>query len=810
MISSLDLNSILRRVSRRRSYYLSIIGMLGLCAGWLGVVAALFYNSYLAPLPVHDSGNVVGVYSKLPGNGVSYPNFIDYKERSETIDFMSAYVRDYHLIWNRKDALSELKSIFVSDDFFSALQPRTAIGSFFSKESFLNSGKTSVVVISHRLWVTEFEKNEHVLGQAMTLNGRVFTIVGVASREFTGIKRSFKTDAWIPVINMEISLPNYLLHGRGSEYFNVIGRLARDVDLNSANLEMNIIAKNVELDYPDFAYNLNPTLEVLVQSRVKVHFGGSSLHQFYIIMGVSVIVLLIAISNYLNLLIGDLINRTEELAIRISVGGSIKQVFALVIYENFLLLLLSMGAGVGFYFLMGKIYTVNYGFDLQHNPWVLVSYFLVIFLLVLFCFLLVSFIYINKISSFNISSNSRVGGRVSLSQKLLLLFQIGMTVSLLLVSTVSIRALRELWSLDPGYDKSNLILASVNVKSMSWNGEKSRNYYTNIINHLERNVIVQKAGLASVTPMSGSGWTNVVVDGLESGGSAGKIEYFVNQIRVSKEYSDVIGLKLLKGRFFTESNDFLERPYDSPAPFPILIDRRFAELYFGTIDCVNEIVYKGKNRRSVVIVGVVENVIIYWNGESRPTLYIPITDYFVQNQFIAIYVKIRKDMVTPPKAIEDSLREFNNEVPIRFVSSIEEHLSRQFSDMKMVSVVTGSLSALALIVSFVGILAVFRADVMKNIRQLGIKMALGASEGFLIKEYILRVLKYFIVSSAGSLIFLYCVNPFISKHLYGAELFNLFNLLLVLAIVLISSIVAALVPLIVVLKANPLLNIREC
>ena len=333
----------------------TLVAVLSLALG-IGANAAIFSLAdaeLLRPLPVPDPSEVVTIATSSPddrGSGVSYPNYRDLRAASRSFDGLVAYRRQTLATFARTRAETRraVMGMLVSDDFFDVLGVQPALGRrFFAAEGEV-PGRDAVVVLGHDFWATTLSANPAVLGRTVLINGIEFTVVGVASRSFTGMDES--VPAFFAPIMMAERLSGgreRLVEDRGSRVFAVKGRLKPGVARRTAQAELATLWIALGRQYP----NANRNLDIKVRSQLQERLheeGPVTAIVLAMMMALAGVVLLIACANVASLMLGRNRARARGIAVRLALGVSRVRLLRQLLIESLVLALSGGALGLGF------------------------------------------------------------------------------------------------------------------------------------------------------------------------------------------------------------------------------------------------------------------------------------------------------------------------------------------------------------------------------------------------------------------------------------------------------------------------------
>lgn len=786
----------LRNAALKRTKSSAVIAItLSLCLGWLISVYSLFESTFYRELPVEDPDRVVRVLSEATNGAFSYLNAVDYIKESQSFESLSAYLHFTELIWHRDEETTVLNSSFVSENFFETLAQTMHLGSDLSE------GSEDVAIISHTLWKTQFGAKQDTIGESVILNGKPLTVVGVAPETFLGIRKGRETDIWIPVSNLKIALPGYFTSNRGHIGFRLIGRLKEGISTNQAEQELETIAQNMEVLYPNHAYNIPKLIRISSESKYLKNSRPERHRLYLLILIVSIALLTIACCNICNVLISGILERQAEFTIRLSLGAPPTSIFRLLFWENLMLVLAGGLGGVVLLVFFLRFGTPLIGLDQvtpNYNAFILLS---LLLLLIVLVFTTVSLPYSRNKDLVSSVKRSITGAPKSKTKRALLLMQVALSSALLIYSLFSVQSLRNAWALNPGHATENIVLARLYLKATGWKADEAWAYYWNLKEHLESLPEVEVIGIGGSLPLSGTGRVEISTENVNQD-SNGKI--FANQTRIGPDFFEAMGVHLLQGECTNRNDHFqTELPKHHSGPLPIVINKSFAQHFFPSEDPINKIIYKGHYRRDLLIKGVVSDFKTELHTPPQPGFFIPYDYNATKNRFLVWHIKTTNNRPETIKRIQDTISSFNDTIPIIQFGTIEDHLKHEFESIRAGSTTSSGLAIIGVFLSALGIWAMLRTEIDSRKREIAIRMALGCKIWklfTLLSKDVARTIS--IGVGTGIILAIFAVH-YSQGVLFQADPLNVLIYTLALALIAITTLLSAAGPMFKLAQGSP-------
>ena len=805
-----DLRYAYRQMMKSPGFAAVAIITLALGIGANTAVFSVIDAVMLRPLPYSHPERLISAQSASSKNpnasSLSYPDFFDWRTQNRTLDHLVSY-HDNSFTLTGVARPVHVDGEIVSWDLLPTLGVNPELGRGFTADE--EKQGTKVVLISHALWVEQFAADKSILGHTIKLSGDLYTVIGVMPPSFRFPVTAPQNGVWTTLaVDDDPADTKPLTTVRGAHFLSSIGRMKPGVTVAQADQDLKHIAGNLAKQYPD-SNSRHDSARVETELAALI---GDTRTALTVVLGAVALVLLIACANIANLLLARMRERQREIAMRAALGAGRKRIIRQLLVESLALSTVGGLAGCALAYaatpavlaLIGDSVprAANAGVDLR-----------VLWFATFLSFaagLVFGVVPAITASRTELVNSLKEGGRTETSHRewlrsSLVVAQVALGLVLTAGAGLLVTSFLHLLRTGPGFNPDHLLTFFFELPDAQYK-HKRPEFYRDYFEKLRALPGVQSAGGVLVLPMTNDR-VIITFEDLEHPVPEAQ-QPFADLTPVSPGYFGVMQIPLLEGRDFSERDDM-------SSPQTMIVNQAFAQRFFPGEDVIGKKLKPGAGNGAPggapwrEIVGVVGNVrLSATQRETLPAMYLPAAQ---MDTWCCLYSVVRTSV--EPRSLEPAVRHLvsslDANVPVTQVHTMQELMFSELSQPRFAMVLLGSFAGLAIVLTVVGLYGVMMYSVTRRTREIGVRMALGAQRGAVLKMVLRDAVILLAVGIAVGLAASLISASVLSSMLYGTGSRNPLVLILVCIGVAFAGLVAAYVPAFRAASIEPMQALRS-
>ena len=809
-----DISYALRMMRKNLGSSIAIVLSLAIGIGANTAIFSVIDALLLHPLPYPQPERLAAIWLHSPGIGIfrDWPSpgeYIDVQNENHSFDQMAlAQSRNATLLG--RDQPERVSIMRTQSSLLSMLGAKARLGHLLLPEDD-RPGKPPVAVLTDGMWKRLFSSDPNIIGKAMTLNGTQYTIVGVLRPEFLLNNEVMPSEA--PMDNMDVVLPLPLgpdaAQRRGDENYNIMVHLKPGATVQQAQDDLNAIAGRIrDKDKRDVTFGMHI---IGLQDQVV----GDVRRWLLVLLGSVAVVLLIACANVANLLLTRVSGRAKEVAIRTALGARWQRLVRQLLTESVLLSLLGGAAG-----LIIAAWSIHVAHTIKPGNIPRMNEIGISGTALLFTFgvSLVTGILFGLAPAWraikvDLNTTLKAGGRggqgdtglrVARHQLrgLLVVSEIALSLILLVGAGLLIRSLARLQNVQPGFTTNNILTLEVAVAGPNYSPRKDAaviGFYRQIEDRISHLPGVAAVGEVSVLPLTGTvGWGGINVEGYNP--PPGQ-ELQVDLRIASSDYFRTMQIPLRQGRFFEDHDE-------STAPQVVIIDEKFAQRFWPHESAIGKHLWFDPKKPFTIagVVGIVKQDSLA-SDEGKVVVYFTNLQQPANGMFVA--VRTSSDAAALAPSVVREIHAVEPAAPVYNVQTMRDIFQHSLARPRFASTLLGAFAIFALILAAVGVFGVLAYLVSQNTRDIGLRMALGAQPGHIVKLVVSQgmqlALAGIVVGIAGAA----ALTQLMNSLLFQVRATDMLTFSSVVAILGLTALAATVIPAQRAIRVDPNVTLRE-
>jgi predicted permease len=746
-----DLRYAIRQLRKAPGFTFAAVLTLAVAIGANAVVFGALDALILRPLDVPRAQNLYSLGHENDAFGYeSYLNYVDLRDRNRTFDSLAAD----NIMGAGVDTGSGPERAWgyeASGNFFDALELQPYLGRFFHASDEHGPNSAPYLVLTYTYWQNHFKGNPSVVGRTVLINKHPFAIIGVAAPGFVGTFTAFSGDFFVPIVNQEQVEGYSLLNARGNQWISeVIGRLKPGVTPAQAAADLDSIQLELEKSYPK---DVSHVAFLLQRPGLADVFGGALKAFLAGLMLLAGLILLAACANLGTLFAARAADRSREVALRLALGSSRRRILRGLFSEAVSISI--VGGGLGLWVSVMLLRGLSTWRPFPEFPLnVPVTPGPHVYLMALLLALVSGFLFgavpvrqVLRTSPYEViklGSNPSVGRRIT-ARDLLLASQIAICAVLVTSSLVAVRGLARSLHSDFGVEPHNALLVDTDPATAGYTGDEIPAVQKRLIDELQTIPGVTSVGLVGPDPPLHMGWmsTNVFTDqttDLRASNAAAEVVVY----QITAEYLQAAGTTLLAGRNLTWHDD-------KNAPRVAVVNREFARKVFGSETNALGGYFKRRDGTRIQVVGIAEDGKYTANVAESPrsAMFLSILQFPSNDSWLVL--RSSRDPQQLGAAVRAKFRDVDKGLPA-FIQTWDSEMNGALFASRMAALSLGVLGAMGAMLSITGIFGMAAYSVSKRLRELGIRVALGAQRKEVLRAALGRAFKLLAFGSTAGLL----------------------------------------------------------
>ncbi|HEX4949740.1 MAG TPA: ABC transporter permease [Blastocatellia bacterium] len=797
-----DLHYGVRMLRKQPGFSLIAILTLALGIGANTAIFSIVSAVLLRPFAYQEPERLVNVKERGEGGGTgfspSYPNFVDWRAQNTALTSIAAVRGNESFNFTGTGEPERLQGRIVSSEFLSTLGIKPLMGRDFLPEED-RAGAAPTVILSYGFWQRRFGNDPNIIGKQLTLNLQSYTVVGVTPAHF---QYGADADVMVP-----FGLSTERFKNRGSDPgTDVVARLKPNVSLQQAEADLNLIAARLEQQYPATNKGRRVLLTPLHESVV-----GNVRQPLLILLGAVGLVLLIACANVANLLLVRASARQKEMAVRMALGASRATLVRQLLTESLLLAALGAALGILLAFWGTSLIAAQLPDGIPRLQEARVDAPVLLFTLMvsLLTGLLFGLFPALQASRPNLTEGLKEGERGSSGPRqrlrsVLVVAEVALTLMLLVGAGLLIQSFRRVLEVDPGFNANNLLTMQVSINNPD--GQQVANFIAQLQQNIRALPGVTSVAVSNGIPFGSTNFPPFLIEGRpETDQKPSGLRY-----HVSPAYFQTMGIELLKGRLFTTE--------DTPnTPLVVIIDEVLAERYFPNENPLGQRLKSSADAPGWEIVGIVRHAepnSLDAQGPAPAQFYLNFNQIPVERlpsyvRRLNLLTRTEVEPLSLAAAVRAQIAALNKDQAVFNVRTMEQAVAQSIAPRRFSLFLLTVFALVALALASLGIYGLLSYAVAQRSREIGVRMALGAQSGDVVKLVIGQGMKLTLIGVAIGLVASLALTRTMKTLLFGVSATDPVTFAVIALLLTVVALLACWIPARQATKVDPMIALRS-
>ena len=788
------------RMLRKQPFFTgAILLMLAMGIGATTAIFSVVQGVLLRPLAFPDADRIVEVWATLPARNIDQTsfteaNFWDMRDMNRTFDEFGTF-HNASFSLTGVDTPERLDGATVSVGFLRALGVKPIAGSLFAPGDDEPSADPRRALLSHRFWSRHYAGDTGVVGRSLTLDGRPYTIVGILPDATPWLR---DVDVFVPFIRRADA-------NRGSWEYLVIGRLKPGVSREAAQADLTRVARDLEQKYP-----VNKGLGVTTESALTWIASDGLRRTLWMLLGAVTLLLVIACVNVTNLLLARASTRAREGAVRAALGATRGDLLRERITEA--LVLSTAGAALGWLFAAGLLrilVALNPAgiprlADVSLNLEVLGFTVLAAFVVGIGTGILPAL----QTPAVDLTTTLRHGQRGTVGDRrhdrvraTFVAAQVALSMMLLVGAGLLVRSMIQVLSNDRGFKSDHRLFATVSLPDAYPEGRREQ-LVKETLSKLQQRPEFVNVAVISGRPLS-RGSTGMGIAPADRAIADGDVPWATWRV-ITAEYFRAMGMTLQAGRDFTEQ-DIIAKPWR------VVISRRLANVLWPDGQAVGKTatLWRGQNGRPAEVIGVVSD--IRERGLEQDLTYAVYLPAYgtLGDTMIPLILHAKGDTDAAARTVREVVRSVDASLPVSDVRTFDDVVAASVATRRFTMLLLAAFAVLALILALAGVYGVLAYSVARRVPEIGVRLALGAERGRLVRFVVARGMLPVLVGAILGLVATFWLSELVASLLFGITAGDVTTYAVVALTVIGASLIACYLPARAVLRVDPVVALRS-